>query len=161
MSRTKNRIIATLTAALVAAALAPSASVAYQDLRSPDARDAEQASETTQSQDLRSPDARDAAQASETTQSQDLRSTDPPVPPSSIAASAADAYQDLRSPDARDAGQRQPSPSPTPTGDSTGTDWGDLGIVAGGVVMLIALGGLVLFGRRRGGRKERVAVVSG
>jgi hypothetical protein len=117
MSRTKNRIVATLTTALVAAALAPSASVAYQDLRSPDARDA-------------------------------------------ALASQARSYQDLRSPDARDAGQRQPSPSPTPTGDSTGTDWGDVGIVAGGVVMLIALGGLVLFGRRRGSRKERVAVVS-
>jgi hypothetical protein len=137
MSRTKNRIIATLTAALVAAAVAPSASVAYQDLRSPDARDAALASQAHSHQDLRSPDARDAALASQ-----------------------AHSYQDLRSPDARDAGQRQLSPSPTPTGDSTGTDWGDVGIVAGGVVMLIALGGLVLFGRRRGGRKERVAVVS-
>jgi hypothetical protein len=137
MSRTKNRIIATLTAALVAAALAPSASVAYQDLRSPDARDAAQASQTTPGQDLRSPDARDAASASQ-----------------------ARSYQDLRSPDSRDAGQRQSSPPATATGDPTGTDWGDVGLVAGGVVMLIALGGLVLFGRRRGGRKSRVPVVA-
>jgi hypothetical protein len=64
MSRTNNRVIGTLAAALVVAALVPGASIAYQDLRSPDARDAAQASETTQSQDLRSPDARDAAFAS-------------------------------------------------------------------------------------------------
>jgi hypothetical protein len=116
---------------------------------------AEQARETTQSQDLRSPDARDAAQASQTTQSQDLRSPDAR---DAALAPQARSYQDLRSPDARDAGQRQPSPSATPPGDSTGTDWGDVGIVAGGVVMLIALGGLVFFGRRRGGRKSRVPV---
>src|ERR671924_298787 len=70
-------------------------------------------------------------------------------------------YQDLRSPDARDAGRPHPSPSPTPTGDSTGTDWGDVGIVAGGVLMLIGLGGLVLFARRRGSvEKPRTTAVS-
>jgi hypothetical protein len=44
-------------------------------------------------EDLRSPDAKDAAR----------EAGDPPAPPSSIAASAADQYRDLRSPDARDA----------------------------------------------------------
>jgi hypothetical protein len=44
-------------------------------------------------EDLRSPDAKDAAREAGA----------PPAPPSSIAASAADQYRDLRSPDARDA----------------------------------------------------------
>src|ERR671923_1414907 len=144
MNPTKNRIIGTVATALVAVALAPNAGATsgagapYQDLRSPDARDAARASATTQNQDLRSPDARDAALASQ-----------------------ARNYQDLRSPDARDAGRPHPSPSPTPTGDSTGTDWGDVGIVAGGVLMLIGLGGLVLFARRRGSvEKPRTTAVS-
>lgn len=131
MSRTRIRIIWTLGAALVAAALAPSASVAYDDLRSPDTRDAARASEAQAYQDLRSPDARDAARASDATQT-----------------------RDLRSPDARDAG-RDPAasfPAVTPTSEPSATDWGDVEVVAGGVlgVMLIGLGGLVLFNRRRG-----------
>ena len=60
--------------------------------------------------------------------------------------------QDLRSPDARDAGRvaSRPSPGPTPTGDSTGTDWGDVSILGGVALGLSALGGLVLFTRKQG-----------
>jgi hypothetical protein len=136
MSRTRNTIIGALTAALVAAALAHGAGA--QDLRSPDARDAAQTSRTTQTPDLRSPDAQDAALASQ-----------------------ARSYQDLRSPDARDAGQPHASPSPTPTGDSTGTNWDDVGIIAGGVLALIGLGGLFLFDQRHGSaRKSRAPAAS-
>ena len=60
--------------------------------------------------------------------------------------------QDLRSPDARDAGQvaSSPSPGPTPTGDSTGTDWGYVSILGGVALGLSTLGGLVLYTRNRG-----------
>jgi len=52
----------TLACALAASAFAAPAASAYyyQDLRSPDARDAGRAAEARDSQDLRSPDARDA-----------------------------------------------------------------------------------------------------
>ena len=178
MSRTNNRVIGTLAAALVVAALVPGASIAYQDLRSPDARDAAQASETTQTtqrQDLRSPDARDAALASQTRSYQDLRSPDaadaaragqsaPEVqpPPSSIAASAGEEYQDLRSPDARDIGRVPSTPSPTPAPTDNGTALDEIGIVAGGVLLLMGLGTFAVVGRRRlATRKARAAVVSG
>jgi hypothetical protein len=61
----------------------------YQDLRSPDARDAAGGSEqrAQSAGDLRSPDARDAALASEQQAQSQV------------------AYRDLRSPDARDAGR--------------------------------------------------------
>ena len=132
-------MIGTLAAALVVAALVPGASIAYQDLRSPDARDAAQASETTQSQDLRSPDARDAALASQTR-----------------------SYQDLRSPDARDIGRVPSAPSPTPAPTDNGTAWDEIGIVAGGVLLLMGLGTFAVVGRRRlATRKARAAVVSG
>lgn len=71
--------------------------------------------------------------------------------------------QDLRSPDARDAGQvaSSPSPGPTPTGDSTGTDWRDVSILGGVALGLSALGGLVLYTRIRGRTdKARAPVVS-
>jgi hypothetical protein len=159
MSRTNNRVIGTLAAALVVAALVPGASIAYQDLRSPDARDAAQASETTQSQDLRSPDARDAALASQTRSYQDLRSPD--ARDAGIAAQARE-YQDLRSPDARDIGRVPSTPSPTPAPTDNGTAWDEIGIVAGGVLLLMGLGTFAVVGRRRlATRKARAAVVSG
>jgi hypothetical protein len=159
MSRTNNRVIGTLAAALVVAALVPGASIAYQDLRSPDARDAAQASETTQSQDLRSPDARDAALASQTRSYQDLRSPD--ARDAGIAAQARE-YQDLRSPDARDIGRVPSTPSPTPARTDNGTAWDEIGIVAGGVLLLMGLGTFAVVGRRRlATRKARAAVVSG
>jgi hypothetical protein len=182
MSRTNNRVIGTLAAALVVAALVPGASIAYQDLRSPDARDAAQVSkttQTTQSQDLRSPDARDAALASQTRSYQDLRSPD--ARDAGIAAQAreyqdlrspdardatvvaqAQGYQDLRSPDARDIGRVPSTPSPTPAPTDNGTAWDEIGIVAGGVLLLMGLGTFAVVGRRRlATRKARAAVVSG
>jgi hypothetical protein len=93
--------------------------------------------------DLRSPDARDAARVAQQTQG-----------------------VDLRSPDARDAGRVESSlsPSPAPAIEPTGTDWGDVRTVAGGVLglMMIGLGGLVLVTHRRGAtRKPGTSVVSG
>ncbi len=63
-TRTSQKFIRALAAALVTAALAPTTSVGYTDLRSPDVRDAGRASETRDYTDLRSPDARDAGAAS-------------------------------------------------------------------------------------------------
>ena len=143
MHRTSTKIIMGLASALVVAAFAAPSAATARALRSPDARDAAPVARTATaaSVDLRSPDARDAA----------------------VAAQGGDV--DLRSPDARDAGRLASSPSTslTPGSDSTGTDWGDLRIVAGGVLglVLIGVGGVVLHTRRRGTvRKHRSAVVS-
>lgn len=89
-------------------------------------------------QDLRSPDVRDAALAAH-----------------------AQTYRDLRSPDARDPGRVEPTPSPS--ADSTGTDWSDVRIVAAGAagLLIIGLGGVVLYTRRtRRLRKSRTPVAS-
>jgi hypothetical protein len=158
--------------------IATSAHQAYQDLRSPDARDAGQVAETPQvAQDLRSPDARDAAKAAETPQvAQDLRSPDardaakaaetPQVaqdlrsPDARDAAKAAETpqvAQDLRSPDARDAGRISP-PVQQPVVEirevpSNGFDWGDAGIGAAGILAMFSIAAgltLLLSGRRRG-----------
>jgi hypothetical protein len=116
--------------------IAESADQAYQDLRSPDARDAKTEPVTQVAQDLRSPDARDAARAAKV-----------------------EVAQDLRSPDARDAG-RTPVEVPTPVVEirevpSSGFDWGDAGIGAAGILALLSIaGGLTLMStsrRRRGG----------
>jgi len=138
--------------------IAEPAGQAYQDLRSPDARDAGQPVQQA-AQDLRSPDARDAAgtYAEPVTQvAQDLRSPD-----ARDAAEAAkiEVAQDLRSPDARDAGLPQ-APTPDTVVEirevpSTGFDWGDAGIGAAGILALLSIaGGLTLMvttRRRRGG----------
>jgi hypothetical protein len=125
------------TALLAACPIGPAS--AQQDLRSPDARDAAIASQTRNYQDLRSPDARDAGLASE-----------------------ARDYQDLRSPDARDAGRVPSTPSPAPSPTDDGTNWGDIGIVAGGVLLLVGLGVLAMLSRRRlTARKARTAAASG
>jgi len=132
-----------LTAVVTALAIVPVTGAATnQDLRSPDARDAGLAAEARAYQDLRSPDARDAALAAE-----------------------ARNYQDLRSPDARDAGRVPSAPAPTPdeTATSTGTDWTDVRIVAGGALglVLVGLGGVLLLSRRtRTIRKARASVAS-
>ena len=90
-------------------------------------------------QDLRSPDARDAGLASE-----------------------ARHYQDLRSPDARDAGRVPSTPSPAPSPTDDGTNWGDIGIVAGGALLLVGLGVLAMLSRRRlTARRSRTAAASG
>lgn len=109
--------------------IAQSAGQSYQDLRSPDARDAAgtYAEPVTQvAQDLRSPDARDAAETAKI-----------------------EVAQDLRSPDARDAGLPQ-APTPDTVVEireipSTGFDWGDAGIGAAGILALLSIaGGLTL-----------------
>jgi hypothetical protein len=136
------------TVALAAALTVPVAADAayYEDLRSPDARDAgtpsvqPPPSSIAQSsgnayQDLRSPDARDAGTAGDQV-----------------------AYQDLRSPDARDAG-REPTSIPVAEPvieirevPQPGFDWGDAGIGAAGILAMVSIAGgllLLLGGRRR------------
>jgi LPXTG-motif cell wall-anchored protein len=118
-----------------------------QDLRSPDARDAGKVVvvEST-GQDLRSPDARDAGKVVPTSTGQDLRSPDARDAGKVVATSNG---QDLRSPDARDVSRPNTSPVPS-SAPSTGTDWGDVGMVGGAIALaLLAAGGLILISRRR------------
>jgi hypothetical protein len=90
-------------------------------------------------QDLRSPDARDVRPVSH-----------PPI-----------VAVDVRSPDARDAvanpGLRSyRTPIVVETRSSSGFDWGDAGIGAGGMLGLVAVaaGGTFVFTRRRQGRSD-------
>src|SRR5919197_49198 len=80
--------------------------------------------------DLRSPDARDAAAA---------------VPATSPTG------QDLRSPDASDAARPSSTPvlSPTPEND---TDWGEIGMITGAVVLALGGAGAVFYITRRRGQ---------
>jgi hypothetical protein len=153
--------------------IAQSSGPQYQDLRSPDARDAGRVAETQVAQDLRSPDAKDAKTEPVTQVAQDLRSPDAkdaktePVtqvaqdlrsPDARDAALAAktEVAQDLRSPDARDAGRPE---APTPDtvveireAPSAGFDWGDAGIGAAGILAMLSIAGgltLMVAGRRR------------
>ena len=131
--------------------IAESAGPAYQDLRSPDARDAGQQVQTQVAQDLRSPDARDAKTEPVTQVAQDLRSPD-----ARDAGEAAkiEVAQDLRSPDARDAALPE-APTPDTVVEirevpSTGFDWGDAGIGAAGILALLSIaGGLTLMATSR------------
>jgi hypothetical protein len=120
----RTRSISTIGAILALAI--PAAAGARQDLRSPDAKDAQQAAQpTSTSQDLRSPDAVDVRHAA-----------------------LVAGQQDLRSPDARDAagtqGQLPPivvtpaAPAATPSA-SNGFEWGDAAIGAAGMLGLVAL----------------------
>jgi hypothetical protein len=129
------------TAAVLAVSAAAASANPYQDLRSPDARDAarEAGPVTGPSQDLRSPDARDAA-----------REAGPVAGPT----------QDLRSPDARDAARDLPRVVVSPPlvevreAPSGGFDWGDAGIGAAGTLGLFSIAAgsaLLLTGRRRRG----------
>ena len=121
--------------------IAQPAGQAYQDLRSPDARDAKSEPVAQVAQDLRSPDARDAAQAAKV-----------------------EVAQDLRSPDARDAG-RTPVEVPTSVVEirevpASGFDWGDAGIGAAGILALLSIAGglaLMVTSRRRSGGTEMPA----
>ena len=61
MSRTTKKMIGALATAIVVASVPAGAAQGYQDLRSPDTRDAAAATQARSYQDLRSPDARDAA----------------------------------------------------------------------------------------------------
>jgi hypothetical protein len=120
-----------------------------QDLRSPDTQDA--AARIEARQDLRNPDNRtlEAARAWERYYS-------------SYANKADEAAQDLRSPDARDAAAGRGTfnapnvavvklPQPAPVAED-GIDWGDVGIGAGTLFGMVALGlttALVIVHRRR------------
>ncbi|MFL5850313.1 MAG: hypothetical protein ACJ76R_15390 [Solirubrobacteraceae bacterium] len=165
MSRKTLKTTVTL-AAVLATAVVPAASAASTDLRSPDARDAGSAVVVSTGQDLRSPDARDAVKVVPTSTGQDLRSPDARDAGKVVPTSTG---QDLRSPDARDAGKvvatsngqdlrspdardvSRPSTSPVPSSTpSAGTDWGDVGMIAGAIALaLLAAGGLILISRRR------------
>ncbi len=97
--RTSRLAVALGVAALAGAALAPAATaIPYEDLRSPDTRDA------ASTQDLRSPDTVDAASAAG-----DPARVVPRAAP--IAGLAGDGAQDLRSPDAVDAARAAADPT--------------------------------------------------
>ena len=123
-----------------------------QDMRNPDNRDA--AAGGGSGQDLRSPDAREAATAA--------RPADNGTSPTGQQLAA----QDMRSPDARDAADgrgtfsapemmvvkvREPAPAPVATTTSSGIDWGDASLGAGGLLglTLLAAGGSFVLVRRR------------
>lgn len=134
------------TVALVAACTAPASAVAFQDLRSPDARDAATAAQTPTGQDLRSPDAADAA-AHRGVYELDRG---PYV-----------LNRDFGSPDATDVARGvTPAQVPAPVVEvrrvpSGGFDWGDAGIGAAGMLALFSIAAgsalMVMARRRRGG----------
>jgi hypothetical protein len=127
-----------------------------QDLRSPDARDADEAARNHQ--DLRSPDARDAAAASSIAEPaersyRDLRSPDTrdAAEGRTTANATTPVYQDLRTPDTRDAGDgRSVAAAPTSIIEITRAssfDWGDAAIGAIGAIGMLAIalaGGMTL-----------------
>jgi hypothetical protein len=161
------------TAAVMAVCAAPASATTYDDLRSPDAKDAarEAGAVTGPSQDLRSPDAQDAArQAGAVTETgQDLRSPD-----AQDAAASRGLYESGRgpyvldrgygSPDAADVARDLPpvrisAPVVQASAPSGGFDWGDAGIGAAGMLGLfsIAAGSVLLMtGRRRRGALRAV-----
>src|SRR4051794_18472998 len=165
MSRKTLKTIATL-GAISATAVVPAASAANTDLRSPDARDAGTAVVVNTGQDLRSPDARDARKVEAVNTGQDLRSPDArdagkfegvntgqdlrsPDARDAGKVIATSNGQDLRSPDARDASRPNTSPVPS-SAPSSGTDWGDVGMIGGAIALaLLAAGGLIIVSRRR------------
>jgi hypothetical protein len=143
MSRKPLKTIATLAAVLATAAVVPATSAANTDLRSPDARDAAAAvpassgTSSSPGSDLRSPDARDAARV--------------------VVVSNG---QDLRSPDASDAARPSSTPVPSTTPDN-GTDWGEIGMITGAVVLALGGAGAVFYiTRRRGQLRKSGATVA-
>jgi hypothetical protein len=134
MSRKTNRTIGTLAAVLMAATLAPSASLGYHDLRSQDALDAARSLPPEQlvavseglrstSQDLRSQDALDAARSL--------------LPDQLVAVS-----EGLRSGAA-------PEPTTVRVSESDGFDWPSAVIGAAGLLGLIGVSLGVLLGARQ------------
>lgn len=121
------KLVGTVAVAIVAGALGASAAVAGPaDLRSPGVRDAAQpATVATPGADLRSPDAQDLGRG---------------------IASGSVAGIDFRSPDVVDLGNggvRVAPPAPVDVvqvGPSSGFDWGDAAIGAGGLAALALLG---------------------
>jgi hypothetical protein len=148
----KSSLIKSVVTGLAIAAVAASPALAYQDLRSPDTRDAALSAASQQPrQDLRMPDTRDAA----------------------LSAASQQPRQDLRMPDTRDAANGRgtlSAPEVTvvkvvePAPSNGGLDWGDVGIGAGGIAGLILIAGggmlLVLNRRQTSLRRSQEAVAS-
>jgi hypothetical protein len=124
------KLAGTFAASLVAGSLfAASAAAGPADLRAPDNQTAAPAVTQVAPTDLRSPDTQDLTRAAPAT----------PIP-----------KVDLRSPDAVDAAN--PAVQVVQSGgSSSGFDWGDAGIGAGGLaaVVLLVLGGTMMATRRR------------
>jgi len=131
--------------------IAESAGQSYSDLRSPDARDAAELAQLAPqvSSDLRTPDARDAAgdapRVVVVSNGQDLRSPDAGDAARAVVVSNG---QDLRSPDGRDAARPSPTAVPSAAPDS-GTDWGEIGMITGAVVLALGGAGAVFYITRR------------
>ena len=133
MSRTRNTIITSLAAAVVAAAVAPGASASE--------RTATELGQSTASPPAATPN----GESSERTATELGQAVGEPAD-GKLARAVEAGDQDLRS----------------PAGESGGFNWGDAAIVAGGgLALLIGVGGIVLFTRRRGAlRRSRTPVVS-
>ncbi|MGH3240765.1 MAG: hypothetical protein ACRDNL_10305 [Spirillospora sp.] len=141
------------TAALLAVCAVPASAQTYDDLRSPDAKDAAREAGVLQepTQDLRSPDAEDAAGHRGLYD----RDNGPYV-----------LERSYGSPDAVDAGRNLPPVQiPAPVVEvrelpSGGFDWGDAGIGAAGMLALfsIAAGSALLISGRKRRRGFRVAI---
>ena len=71
------------------------------------------------------------------------------------------ANTDLRSPDASDAARPSSTPVPSTTPDN-GTDWGEIGMITGAVVLALSGAGAVFYVTRRRGqlRKSGATVAS-
>jgi hypothetical protein len=130
MSRKTLKTVATLAAVLATAAVVPATSAANNDARSPAVGDP-RVVVVNHGHDLRSPDARDAARAA-----------------------VVNNGQDLRSPDGRDAARPSSTPVPSATPDN-GTDWGQIGMITGAVVLALGGIGAVLYVTRRRGHVRK------
>jgi hypothetical protein len=127
--------------------IAASAADEYQDLRSPDARDAALASEQAPTEEQGFPGLADEArQASASVPSQDLRSPD--------ARDAAAGRGSFNSPEVTVVKLAQPSASP-----DGGLDWADAGIGAAALLglLLLGLGGTLAVMHRRQGLRRQAA----
>ena len=137
MSRKTLKTIATLAAVLATAALVPATTAANTDARSPAVGDAPRVVVVNDGQDLRSPDASDAARSV-----------------------VVNNGQDLRSPDGRDAARPSSTPVPSATPDN-GTDWGEIGMIIGAVVLALGgVGAVFYITRRRGQLRKSGATVA-
>ena len=137
MSRKTLKTVATLAAVLATAAVVPATSAANNDARSPAVGDAPRVVAVNHGNDLRSPDARDAARAV-----------------------VVNNGQDLRSPDGRDAARPSSTPVPSATPDN-GTDWGQIGMITGAIVLALGgAGALFYVTRRRGQLRKSGATVA-
>jgi hypothetical protein len=145
---THRKLVGTVAVAIAAGSLAvSSAAAAPADLRSPDARDAARpAAVAPPSTDLRSPDAQDLGRG---------------IQPQSTA------VVDARSPDSVDRAtgggvRATPAVELVQVGGSSGFDWGDAAIGAGGLAALALLGSgiaLMEMHRRRAHLKAPSALV--